>query len=369
MEWLKNMGLRRTLFLLSTGCVLISLLFVFFVFQICGRIRENYPTGGISYTGDGQITFLEQPTDEEQKILELLTYAELFSCVLFPLAGLGIAGILFYRIKLKRPITLLREGTAHIQSHDLDFSVPAVSTDELGQICAAFETMRLELLKSNRALWQQAEERKRLNAAFAHDLRNPITVLKGSIKLLRQNESDGQVIDRLESYTLRIEQYVEAMSSMERLEQMPVRAERIMISDLRADLEETARLLAPSLHTFFSVPDEGEVRIDRGIFLLAAENLIGNAARFAKKELKIGLTLTENRLSLTVADDGPGFPAELLENGPKPFGKTEAGGEHFGMGLYSSSILCMKHGGSLRLENSPTGGALATAVIQLNYKS
>lgn len=365
MEWLKNMGLRRSLFLLSTGCILISLLLVFLVFQICGGIRENYPTGGISYAIDGQITFLEQPTDGERKILELLTNTELFSCVLFPLAGLGIAGLLFYRIKLKRPITLLREGTAHIQAHDLNFSVPAVSTDELGQICAAFETMRLELLKTNQALWQQAEERKRLNAAFAHDLRNPITVLKGSIKLLGQKEPDRQVIDRLESYTLRIEQYVEAMSSMERLEQMPVRTEYITISGLRADLEETARLLAPSLHTLFSVPEEGDVWIDRGIFLMAAENLINNAARFAKKELKISLILMENRLCLTVADDGPGFPSELLENGPKPFGKTEEGGEHFGMGLYSSSILCMKHGGSLQLENAPAGGALVTAVMQV----
>lgn len=359
------MGLRKSLFLLSTGCVLISLLLVCLVFQICGRIRENYPTGGIAYTGDGKITFLEQPTEEQQKILNLLAHAELFSCVSFPLAGLGIAGVLFYRIKLKRPITILQEGTAHIQAHDLDFSVPAVSTDELGQICAAFETMRQELLKTNQALWQQAEERKRLNAAFAHDLRNPITVLKGSIKLLRQKEPDRQVVDRLESYTLRIEQYVEAMSSMERLEQMPVRTERIKISDLRTDLEETARLLAPSLHTLFSVPEEGDVRIDRGIFLMVAENLISNAARFAKKELKISLILMENRLCLTVADDGPGFPSELLENGPKPFGKTEEGGEHFGMGLYSSSILCMKHGGSLHLENSPAEGAMAAVVMQV----
>lgn len=85
----------------------------------------------------------------------------------------------------------------------------------MGQLCAAFEEMRSELLKSNRLLWQQAEERKRLNAAFSHDLRNPITVLKGSVKLLRQGIQDEQTIDRLESYTLRIEQYVEAMSSVQ----------------------------------------------------------------------------------------------------------------------------------------------------------
>ena len=46
----------------------------------------------------------------------------------------------------------------------------------------------------------RAEERKRLNAAFSHDLRNPITVLKGSVKLLRQGIQDEQTIDPV-SYT------------------------------------------------------------------------------------------------------------------------------------------------------------------------
>ena len=57
----------------------------------------------------------------------------------------------------------------------------------------------------------------------AHDLRNPITVLKGTVKMLRQEQGEEQALERLETYTLRIEQYVEAMSSIQRLEQMPVR--------------------------------------------------------------------------------------------------------------------------------------------------
>ena len=116
----------------------------------------------------------------------------------------------FIYLKLKQPISCLQNGIMRIQNNDLDFSLPILSNDEMGQLCAAFEEMRSELLKSNRLLWQQAEERKRLNAAFSHDLRNPITVLKGSVKLLRQGIQDEQTIDRLESYTLRIEQYVEA---------------------------------------------------------------------------------------------------------------------------------------------------------------
>lgn len=363
------MGLKKALFFLSVLCVSLSLVLVLLVFYVCGAVREGYPQGGLSYSFDGGVTLLEQPTREQQRILSALAFLELFSCAALPLAGLGTAGLLFYHIKLKEPLALLRDGTAHIQAHDLSFSLPAVSSDELGQLCAAFETMRLELLKTNRELWRQAEERKRLNAAFAHDLRNPITVLKGSLKILRQNPADAQALDRLESYTLRIEQYVEAMSSIQRMEQLPVRCREVALPALRAELEETAACLAPGVRAAVSVPEGGTVRIDHGILLTIAENLMGNAARFARAELALAVALQGDTLSLSVTDDGPGFPAELLKSGPKPFGRLGAGAGHFGMGLYSCRLLCLKHGGDLRLENRPAGGASATATLQIGPPS
>lgn len=298
----------------------------------------------------------------------MLDITALLGWVLLPVMGLAVAGALFYRWKLKEPIALLLEGTRRVQAHDLDFTLPAVSADELGQICAAFERMRRELLKSNQELWRQGEERKRLNAAFAHDLRNPVTVLKGSVKLLQQDPSDRQALDRLENYTVRIERYVEAMSSIQRLEQLPVRTASVSCSVLRSELEETARLLAPALEVSVSAPDTGTAQLDHGIFLTVAENLIGNAVRFAHERLEITLALEERTLALAVADDGPGFPDQLLRSGPKPFGKTEAGGSHFGMGLYTSGLLCRKHGGTLRLENSASGGAVAIASLGINER-
>ena len=167
---------------------------------------------------------------------------------------------------------------------------------------------------------------------------------------------------------MRIEQYVEAMSSIQRIEQMPVRINEVTASVLRTELEETARLFAPALHIEVSVPDMGTLRIDHGVFLNVAENLIGNAARFAQTKIRITIAIKKDILLLSVIDDGPGFPVELIKNGPQPFGRAEVSSEHFGMGLYSSSLLCLKHGGNLRLENSPAG-TITTASIQINFKS
>lgn len=182
---------------------------------------------------------------------------------------------------------------------------------------------------------------------------------------------EAQALERLETYTLRIEQYVEAMSSIQRLEQMPVCKKPVDISLLQSELEETGKLLAPSHRVRVLVEDDfaldisaqdgRTVQLDHGLFLTAAENLIGNAARFAEEELTISLVRKGNVLILTVEDDGPGYPAALLQNGPRPFAKMSGDAAHFGMGLYSGMLLCMKHGGTLTLQNGTERGASATA--------
>lgn len=393
MEWMKNMGLKKSFVLLSAVSVVISLLVIGAVFIICGTITDQYPSGGMSITSDGIVRELEGPTWEQARVINILGWVEVFACILVPVGCLGIASLMFYQLKLKKPIAVLRMGTERIREHDLTFSIPEISGDELGQVCAAFETMRAEMVRTNQELWRQAEERKRLNAVFSHDLRNPVTVLKGTVKLLQQGTADESALERLETYVLRLERYVEAMSSIQRLEQMPVQKKEVRLSMLRDEVEETARLLAPGVRTEVCADDRylhSSVILDHGLFLTVAENLIGNAARYAHSRVNIQFSvrtdtqyfdseIDEKRnmadelggmktgmkkqmfIVMTVSDDGSGYPAKLIQDGPKPFGKMEEDAAHFGMGLYICQMLCMKHGGTLRLENDRNGGARVTA--------
>lgn len=369
MERLRNMGLKRSLFLLSVSCLAAALLLTAVIYFACEKVAGRYPRGGVAINYDGVMTELAEPSPGQERILRLIDKVQMLVVLIIPVSGLGVAGVLFYRLKLKTPIAVLKSGTERIRMHDLDFSIPAVSGDELGQICAAFETMREELLLTNQELWQQAEERRRLNAAFAHDLRNPVTVLKGTVKQLRQGGGDGQALERLETYTLRIEHYIEAMGSIQRLEQIPVRRKSVSGAVLGTELEETAEVLVSlserSIRAAVQVQEMEDVEVDHGIFLTVAENLIGNAVRFAQKEVEIHLEKDGKSLVLSVKDDGPGFPAGIVQNGPKPFGKADGDGAHFGMGLYSSQVLCVKHGGMLHVDNAaePEHGGSVTAVF------
>ncbi len=395
MEWMKKMGLKKSFLLLSVAGILASLLVIGTTFVVGEAITAKYPKGGIIITDKGIVRELANPTKEQLRVINLTAWIEVLTCVLAPVGCLGMASLLFYRFKLEIPIAVLQNGTERIRAHDLAFTIPEVSGDELGQICGAFETMRVELLRSNQELWRQAEERKRLNAAFSHDLRNPLTVLKGTVKLMKQGTADEHALERMEIYVQRLEQYVEAMSSIQRLEQIPVRKITVKLPLLCDEVEETARLLAAvnlkrgeqeqNFGEVFRVPDilvdtgdnsvdgsRQSVELDHGLFLTVAENLIGNAVRYANNRISIRLSVCEDRqymddgrkhLIMTVADDGNGYPVKLITEGPKPFGKIEEDASHFGMGLYTSSMLCTKHGGMLVLTNEANGGAKATAVL------
>ena len=123
------------------------------------------------------------------------------------------------------------------------------------------------------------------------------------------------------------------------------------------------KYLTDGLKVSVLVPSDGTVCIDHGLFLTVAENLIGNAVRFAEKAISIQITLQNDSMTLNVEDDGAGYPLSLVQNGPTPFETTSSNSSHFGMGLYSSIILCEKHGGRLILENRAGGGASAMAIF------
>ncbi len=266
---LKNLGLKQAFFLLSALGLLLAALLLLLVFAVC--IKLQGASNGYSITVNEGAVQVQPPSLAEGRAAanDWLGLVQLAACLLLPACGLGLASLLFYRLKLRQPIALLQSSMQRIRQQDLDFTIPKLSNDELGQLCEAFETMRAELLRTNQELWRQAEERKRLNAAFSHDLRNPLTVLKGSLKLLRQNSAeppDSATLARLEAYTLRIEQYVEAMSSVQRLEQLPLRKQLCCSESLKEELMETARLLAPEKQIKLQVADFAAVQLDLGLF-------------------------------------------------------------------------------------------------------
>ena len=287
----------------------------------------------------------------------------------------------FYRMRLAPGLSTLDAAASKIADQDLDFSVAYDRDDELGRLAASFETMRTSLAASQRALWRTAEERKRLNAAFAHDLRTPLTILKGKVELLEAHlqagdATPGQLASSAASLAAqveRLERYVAAMSGLQKLEDRTVRPAAQPFDAVAGAVDDIGRsLCAPNRAFALSVSaqcnaERPELAVDRSLVEEVAENLVGNAARFAAARVEARMDVRDGFLVLTVEDDGPGFSPAALEQGCAPFFSESPSKDHFGLGLNIAALLCDKHGGSLTLGNRAEGGARTTARFALNF--
>lgn len=299
--------------------------------------------------------------------------------VLIPLWVIGciaLVAVLFYRRELERPINALMDASEKISDNCLDFQLESSRRDELGQLMKSFETMRQALYQNNQKTWRMLEERKRLNAAFAHDMRTPITVLKGYVDLLNKYIPDGKVsreklleilqmmggqIDRLESYTAR-------MNRMQRVEDISPNQRKVTWEELCGKCRESCALLAGTLQVDLACDsEEDSLWVDEELVLEVYENLVSNAIRYARKRLRVGIRVKRGRLEISVEDDGGGFSQEALQRAgrePGAMDRTENGkvvGEHFGLGLYICRIVCEKCGGDLIVENGGEGGRVTAS--------
>lgn len=298
----------------------------------------------------------------------IISFAQVILIPLWVLFCVGITGIIYYNRELKKPIALLLDASGKISENQLDFEIQAPRNNELGMLCNAFEEMRSALYENNREMWRSLEERKRLNSAFSHDLRTPLTVLRGYTDFLlkyvpEDKVSRGKLLDVLSMMNgqiIRLEHYTRKMNTVQKLEDIVPRAEEIPVDKLMEQLRETGKLICSKkqFHMDFSA-DCSTVFADPELVMQVYENLMANACRYAKNMVSMQCNISENMLKITVQDDGNGFTETALQNALEPFFRDEKEPDktHFGLGLYICRILCAKCGGNLTISNYNNGGS------------
>lgn len=277
-----------------------------------------------------------------------------------------LTGAVFYSRELKNPIRLLTDASKKISENQLDFKVEYKKRNELGNLCSAFDEMRSALYKNNREMWRSLEERKRLNSAFSHDLRTPLTVLKGYSDYLEKYVPEGKVseeklmsvISMMNGQISRLEHYTVKMNAVQKLEDIVPRTDEISAEELFSMFTETGRLICSEKFQINTSSDSEIICIDKEIVMQVYENLIANAMRYAESIVEVNCSIAGNMLIISVLDDGAGFTDEALKNAVQPFFRDEKEPDkiHFGLGLYICKILCEKCGGSLTVSNHENGG-------------
>lgn len=329
-----------------------------------------------TYVGKEEPGYDVRSLDPMQRIIyELISYMQVILIPLWILACVGLAVWIFYKRELEKPLRVLQDASEKIADNCLDFQMEPVKDNELGRLWEGFEKMRAALYENNRTTWQLLEERKRLNAAFAHDMRTPITVLKGYGEMLERYVPEGrisqdklmEILGMMNGQILRLESYTQKMSSIRKLEDLEPEPAPVPAAALREKLRGMCEILGEDIS--YSFGGEGTLCLDEALVLEVCENLVSNGLRYARRMLQVTVRVVEGEqpapeeeqdriLEVVVEDDGPGFGPEELRHATEPFYRGEGQMEqcHFGLGLYICRLICAKCGGSLALSNSVCGG-------------
>ena len=296
--------------------------------------------------------------------------------ILFITIGIVVASTSYSQKKLKIPIAQLQNGVEKIQEDNLDFHVEYNEDDELGELCCSMEKMRSELWQKQKALWESLEQRKLLNASVAHDIRTPITVLKGYLdyleKMIPQDKlTEDMLLDTVSSMqgaVNRLEQYVDCVRDVEKIENIEIEKRPENVKRLLDEMRSNVQQLETNKEILISsnIMTMDEVRLDKSVLFRIFENLLQNALRYAKKQVRINISQKKDFLILTVEDDGNGFAGKDLEKAATVFYSSDKEGQHFGIGLSICRILCEKHGGLLSISNNKNKrGACVTAKLNV----
>ncbi len=380
----RNLSIRKSLMLYVVIFVMLAFTLSAMTASLCdsmtNTIRDSYPISGEKYyltneqgeqLGDGAyINDIPVPfTEQDERTIDLLALIPIIATPLYSALCIIGPAVLIYSNKYKEPLAELRSVSKNRANNDLGFSIQYDSKDELGQLCTSFEIMRAKLANNFSDMWRQVEERKQLNAAFAHDLRTPLTVLKGYDEMLQASDNiqTRETAATMGKHISRMETYVTSMSNLQRLEDTQPEYKTILLQPFLSSLYESAEIVCMQKGKRLYRHNKTyiqELSIDTEFVSQVCNNLIANAVRYAYAAVTMTFEIYDSGLQLSVSDDGKGFNKDVLHNAASPYFTEEPDhSEHFGLGLYICKLLCEHHGGCLQIENI-AGGAKVSAYFK-----
>lgn len=263
-----------------------------------------------------------------------------------------------------RPINLLKDGTDRIREGDLDTDVEVMNDDEIGDLCVSFNEMREELKKSINDRLKYEEETRDLISNISHDLKTPLTAIKGYSEAIIDGVADTP--EKMERYVRTIYNKANDMDVL--LNELSI-ASKIdcntvpynfikidietyfmdCIDEIGSDLEQKNMDFA-----FFNYcQNRCFVMADPEQLKRVITNIISNACKYSgrvKGHVNIRLKEMENYIQVEIEDDGIGISAKDLPNIFNRLYRADAsrgssGGS--GLGLSISKKIIEDHGGHI----------------------
>ncbi|HBG3821492.1 TPA: HAMP domain-containing histidine kinase [Clostridioides difficile] len=275
---------------------------------------------------------------------------------------------------INQPLHLLIDASKKIKEKDLDFEIDYYSDNELGKLCSAFSEMKDELKGSLSAQWKMEQERVEMVEALAHDLKSPLSIILGYTDALIGNNTDDN--EKLHRYLTVIRENTEKSAALVQKMQYTSDLEKsnIQLNLVPINLPEFLRqkvqdyeLQAHQKEVELILKMQGNIQspiqIDVDRLTRIFDNIISNSLQYTPSGGNISITVKDekNCISYEICDSGRGFSSKDLKKALDKFYRGDEArqtkGGHSVLGLYIVKQLVEQLGGSVKIENSKSGGA------------
>lgn len=275
--------------------------------------------------------------------------------------------------KIQQPLNLLSDGAREISEGNLGYRIAYDQDDEFKPVCEDFNYMAVKLKASIDEVQKNEMNRKELLASISHDLRSPLTSIKGFVEGLLDGiaatpEAQREYLEIIRQKTDDINNMVSKLFLYSKLDMgnYPTNPEILNIgkeiTDLLAACKEAYRNQG-LLITTGDLPDERYVNVDpvqlRSIFI----NILDNSAKYKEKDtanVLIGYEVKNGALYITFDDDGPGVSEDALAKLFDVFYRSDPSRngtrQGSGLGLAIAAKAVERMGGRIWAENLETGG-------------
>jgi signal transduction histidine kinase len=265
--------------------------------------------------------------------------------------------------RLLRPVRQLTETAESISDSDLGRRIPVEGNDEIARLAGRFNEML------GRLSGAFAAQRAFVDDA-GHELRTPITIVRGHLELMGDDPADRQATVALVTEELdRMARIVDDLLLLANSEQPDfIRREPVELADLTADLLARCRALGERQWRL-ERSATGIVQLDRQRITQAMLNLARNAVEHtaAGSEVVVGSAWDGVEVRLWVRDHGPGIDASEQERIFERFSRGRDGSRRHsggaGLGLAIVRSIATAHGGRVELQSAPGAGATFTVVL------
>ena len=307
----------------------------------------------------------------------ILIVVVLFLFVLLLLANAVLVSRTFAKV-LKKRLQKLERVTQKIADQELDFEIEASDIREINTVMDSFEKMKRALKESLEQQWKLEQQKKEQMAALAHDIKTPLTVIRGHAELLAEEtlpDEAGESTAYILSNVQQIEDSLAAMRQVLDGGSLPEQQERFSGEEVKELLFDIARQTAAAQGSFVLFSGEktkGGVICDRQLLIRAFENILSNAFAYGDTEKGIRLSVAENCregeqfLKISVHNFGRGFSKRDLIYADQEFysgDESRHDSTHQGLGLAIVRKFVAAQGGYLEYRNE-AGGAVVEVYLR-----